>query len=637
MVYDNPQDPYATGETPKYFISGKPKVFTPQNWILIAGLVLMTLLLGVFCFLSYQSTNESITTITESHTRSASEAMALAGVVLLEQSDTALGASKFIENALAADPDLVSVRIKDADGQTVFESGRVEADDAAFINQQISKLHTGNDEDGDTIGTLEVTFREKAKSQVAQALRTTVLVTFFSAWIIGCLVLVALIWLVSKQLRILAQGVKRLSSGDFGYRIPTRELWGELKHLAEAFNDMSQRLRLYEDQNIDTLTFERNKLEAILLSISNGVMVTDNDHVIVIMNDSACQMLDISSAGDLLDRPVSAYTNDEGESCFEPIFKDFQRQLNRGMDMHDTIFTRTVELGARSLQVIISPIYDAEGVSLGAVTIMHDITRETEIDRMKTQFISNVSHELRTPVTTIKSYVDTLYNHGQELDKETYQEFLETINNESDRLKKMVNDILDFSRLEAPEYKMEMDYQDISPLINLTIQSIKMLAEQKDLTISTAIETGLPKVYMNSDSIERVLRNLLSNAIKYTDEGGRIKVRAELSSDGACLEVSVEDTGVGVPYEHLDRIWDRFYRIENKVHTVKGTGLGLHLVKVAIEEHHHGQVFVRSELGQGSVFGFRIPLTPGGDAINSSVSDDDYETTRPRRSSLSAQ
>ncbi len=162
---------------------------------------------------------------------------------------------------------------------------------------------------------------------------------------------------------------------------------------------------------------------------------------------------------------------------------------------------------------------------------------------------------------------------------------------------------------------MEMDFQDITPLINITVQSVKMLADQKQLMISTTIESNLPKIYMNSDSIERVIRNLLGNAIKYTSEGGRIKVRAEVIKNGRELEVSVEDTGIGIPEEHLDHIWDRFYRIENKVHTVKGTGLGLHLVKVAIEEHHHGEVFVQSKIGQGSIFGFRLPLIPGNQDI----------------------
>jgi two-component system sensor histidine kinase NblS len=226
--------------------------------------------------------------------------------------------------------------------------------------------------------------------------------------------------------------------------------------------------------------------------------------------------------------------------------------------------------------------------------------------------------------------VDTIYNHGNELDPETYQEFIETINVETDRLKKLVNDILDFSRLEEGGYRLELEQQDITPIINLTVQSLKVLAQQKNLTVSTAIESNLPKVYINSDSIERVLRNLLSNAIKYTPDGGRIKVRAELAESGDALVVTVQDTGIGIPEEHLPHIFERFYRVENKVHTVKGTGLGLHLVKITIEEHHQGEVFVKSEMGVGSSFGFRLPLALIEKETNSTPSEEIYEVSPER-------
>jgi two-component system sensor histidine kinase NblS len=153
-----------------------------------------------------------------------------------------------------------------------------------------------------------------------------------------------------------------------------------------------------------------------------------------------------------------------------------------------------------------------------------------------------------------------------------------------------------------------MDYQEITPIINLTMQSVKLLADEKHLAVSTALESNLPKVYMNGDSMERVLRNLLSNAIKYTPDNGRIRIKAELVDDGESIMVQVEDTGIGIPEEHLDYIWDRFYRVENEVHTIKGTGLGLHLVKVAIEQHHQGRVFAKSVLGKGSTIGFVIPV-----------------------------
>jgi two-component system sensor histidine kinase NblS len=196
------------------------------------------------------------------------------------------------------------------------------------------------------------------------------------------------------------------------------------------------------------------------------------------------------------------------------------------------------------------------------------------------------------------------------LDEATRVEFMDTLYQETDRLKKMVNDVLDFSKLQE-EATLRRDWQDIAPIINLTVQSFKVLAKQKELAISTNIESNLPQLLIHSETIERVMRNLLSNAIKYTDQGGRVKVRAELADDdelGQCVEISVEDTGIGIQKHYLPKIFDRFFRVENDVHTVKGTGLGLHLVKVAIEKHHDGEVFVTSEAGKGSTFGFRLPV-----------------------------
>ena len=305
---------------------------------------------------------------------------------------------------------------------------------------------------------------------------------------------------------------------------------------------------------------------------------------------------------------ISDYVTTENIKCFSPLVSEFQALCKDHGGKLPEFFSKTVELPERAMKVIISPIEDSEGQTLGFVMIMHDVTREYEVDKLKTNFISNVSHELRTPVTTIKSYVDTIYNHGEELDKETYSEFIETINVETDRLKKLVNDILDFSRLEEGNFDLEKEEADITPVINLTVQSVKVLAQQKNIAITTAIESNLPRVWINSDSIERVLRNLLSNAIKYTPNDGKIKLRAEVSEVGDSLEISVQDNGIGIPEEHLPHIFERFYRVENEVHTIKGTGLGLHLVKIAIEKHHNGEVFVHSKVDNGSTFGFRLPL-----------------------------
>ena len=203
-----------------------------------------------------------------------------------------------------------------------------------------------------------------------------------------------------------------------------------------------------------------------------------------------------------------------------------------------------------------------------------------------------------------------MYNHSKDFDEKTNQEFFDVINKEAARLQKMVNDILDFSRLESGNINVEKEKTNIVPVIEQQLKSMQVLAEEKNVTFSLIKEPDLPEIPINVDSIERALNNLLSNAIKYSPENGRIKVRAELARDPNYIEVSVEDQGCGIPEEHQKKIFERFYRVENDTHTVKGTGLGLHLVKVTIEKHHQGQVFVKSKPGEGSTFGFRLPINP---------------------------
>jgi PAS domain S-box-containing protein len=467
---------------------------------------------------------------------------------------------------------------------------------------------------GPMLGEVHLKLNGHTLNDIAGATKTTVLVVFFSAWIVSIVAVFLNTYILSKHLRRLVRGVQHLSTGDFGYKINESDLWGELKQLAELFNDMSVRLRNYEDQNLDTITFERNKLEAVLLSIADGVVVCDMTGEMIIINESACAMLGAAHSRQLVGMPIQQYIAVDSSRPFETVINEFDKLCAEYHSKLPEAFSRQVTMPGLSIRVIVSPIHDADGQNLGFVMIMHDVTKAVEVDKLKTNFISNVSHELRTPVTTIKSYVDTLYNHGKELDEETYHEFLETIHLETDRLKKLVNDILDFSRLEEGNIALDKEFCEIAPIINLTAQSVKLLAEQKNLTITMAIESGLPALPINSDSIERALRNLLSNAIKYTPDGGRIKIRADLSPPDTqghqYLVVAVQDTGIGIPEEHLPHIFDRFYRVENKVHTVKGTGLGLHLVKMTVEKHHQGQVFVESTPGQGSTFGFKLPLKP---------------------------
>ena len=518
-----------------------------------------------------------------------------------------------VNSLLSGSTDLVGIAFQDPDGRTLFEQDVDQSQTKRrYWRTYIARIeHACNNAPKTFLGTVQIQLSGQTIETIMASTQLLVMVLFISAWLVSILAIGANTMVLHKQLNRLVQGVKRLSSGDFGYKIAHGDLWGDMKTLAQAFNNMSLRLRAYEDQNLDAITYERNKLQAVLLSMADGLIVCGRDGELMMLNDAACSHLGVESSAALLRTNMRAYKTLEGERCFEPVINDFESWIADHPDSAE-IFTRQVEMPTITLKVLIALIEDPNGEDLGFVISTRDITREAEVDRLKTNFISNVSHELRTPVTTIKSYVDTLYNHADELDEETKQEFMHTLQVETDRLKKMVNDILDFTKLEETHQSLAMEWQDMTPILQLTVQSFKVLAQQKNLMVSTAIESNLPEVFINSDTIERVMRNLLSNAIKYTNEGGRIKVRAELSEQGDAVIVSVDDTGIGIEEAHLSQIFDRFYRVENKVHTIKGTGLGLHLVKIAIEKHHKGEVFVKSKAGVGSSFGFRLYLHQDG-------------------------
>jgi signal transduction histidine kinase len=476
---------------------------------------------------------------------------------------------------------------------------------------------------GKVIGQVVLTLTGRRLQDLLEMSQPILIVPFASAWLLTVLVIMVMTYVWMKQLELIVNAVQRLSKGEFGVRLPALHFTGLQRQLAEDINEMSRRLKIYEDHNIETILFERRKLEASLQSIVDGVIVCGHNDEVVFINDAALRLLDLHSPQESLGRSIVHYQDDHGGIPFSPIVDAFKESLTKlpptPKESDDTWFmkpfSQVLELRPQlALQIIVAPLRQAtrsfkEDVNTGGyVLIMHNITREREVDKLKTGFISNVSHELRTPVTTIKSYVDTLFHHRKDLDASTQDEFFETLHIETERLKKLVNDILDFSRLDEGQVELECSWEPLAPLISLTLQSVKVLAQHKQISLSTAIESDLPPVYIHNDSMERVMLNLLSNAIKYTPESGRVKVTAELTEDRTGVKVSIQDTGIGISPQDLNHVFDRFYRVENKVHTVKGTGLGLHLVKITIEKHHGGQVFANSQEGKGSTFGFILPL-----------------------------
>jgi signal transduction histidine kinase len=245
-------------------------------------------------------------------------------------------------------------------------------------------------------------------------------------------------------------------------------------------------------------------------------------------------------------------------------------------------------------------------IFLGAFLIARDISRESEIMRLKSEFVHNVSHEFKTPLTLIRLYAETLQRKGN-LASEQKQEAYQIITKESERLSHMINNVLDFSRIEMGKKEFNFVKGDLSNLVRETVDSYRYHLEKKGFTIHTDIASDLPETSFDREAMASVVINLLSNAMKFSPQKKEVTVRLYTENDNAVLQVA--DKGIGINPKELDRIFERFYRITDKVVSeTRGSGLGLPLVKHIIEMHG-GEIKVESDSGKGSIFSVVLPIS----------------------------
>ena len=585
-----------------------------QNKLILLGLVVSTILIVGLAVFAITNIQQKISEVYSGFGEILTKTLAIESVEItknVQEFEKFSTLQAHTHSIINSNNEIAFVEFQDDKNNIIYSSKKEYPNRAQQAKITSSaQMIVNNDGVKTTIGKVTVGLTGGATKDISHATRNSMLVVFTVAWLVFTFVILINTILITRELSMLHHGVKKITTGQFGYTLDDKNTSGEIKDLINAFNNMSLRLHQYEEQNIDQLTLERNKFEAVLMSIVNGVVVCDNYDNVVLVNNAAKKMLEVEDS-QILNTKIQMYCDTDGELCFKEKIEQFKDTPLDVMENKPLEFN--IEVDSRVIKAVISPMFSSNQEYVGYVIVLIDVTKEVEIDRMKSNFISNVSHELRTPVTVLRTYIDTIYNHSDEFDEQTNKEFFEVINKEAARLQKMVNDILDFSRLESGNVNVEKELTDIVPLIESEIKSMQILAEEKHVTFSLIKEPDLPQIPINADSIERALNNLLSNAIKYSPENGRIKVRAEIARDPKYVEVSVEDQGCGISEEHQKKIFERFYRVENDTHTVKGTGLGLHLVKITIEKHHKGEVFVKSKPGEGSTFGFRLPINPPED------------------------
>ncbi len=579
---------------------------TTQNRLIIFGLIISTILIVAIAIFAIFNIQKKLNEGYQNFGQVISKTLAIESVEITKNlppdkiQDTLKAHSKSI---LKSNNDIVFIEFRDTNGKIIFSDKNDIQSDSNKPNIQVTSPMTAIGENN-PIGSVTVGLSGNIVNQIKTTTRASLLFVFMMVWIVFAFVILINTYLITRELRILRNGVKNISTGNFGYKIEGQDVSVEVKELFDAFNDMSAKLHLYEEQNIEQLTLERNKLEAVLLSIANGVVVCDDDDKVVLVNNAAQKLLEVDET-QLLNTQIQQYIDTSGNYCFKDKIEQFKDTPLEEIENKPIEFNIIVD--ERVIKSIISPMFTRNKDYVGYIIVLIDMTKEAEMEQMRAGFISNVSHELRTPVTVLRSYIDTLYNYGNEFDYDTQKEFIGTINQEIIRLNKMVNDILDFSRIEA-NAELEKEQNNISELIYDCVNQVNVLTKEHNLHITIDNTANPPEFMFNYDGIERALTNYLSNAIKYSPENGEIKVKLEYDANNKEITVTVTDNGCGIAPEHQKKIFDRFYRVENNTHTIKGTGLGLNLVKTTIEKHHNGRVFVHSEVGKGATFGFVLPV-----------------------------
>ncbi|MDX2114819.1 MAG: ATP-binding protein [Planctomycetota bacterium] len=348
---------------------------------------------------------------------------------------------------------------------------------------------------------------------------------------------------------------------------------------------------------------DRQHGEAILNTLRDAVIVTDSFNEVTLANAPAARLLGFDLDG-AAHKPVDEVVRDEE---LRRMIEDVRRSGVVSKTKHAEHTLSPPQGGSASFDVTIAALPGAKEEVGGVVTILRDVTREKEISQMKSDFVSQASHELRTPISSINAYVEMLLD-AETQDEAQRQEFYGVIKGEAERLSRMIDNMLNISRIEAGIVSVDRVEVDFAKLIRGVIETMAPQAKAKQIMLVEKIGPLIYTAESDRDMMHQVVMNLVSNAIKYTPEGGRVTVAVENDDASRSVLVSVSDTGLGIPPDALPRLFEKFFRIENYKRVAKGTGLGLNLVKHIVETVHRGQIGVTSQVGMGSRFWFTVPF-----------------------------
>lgn len=439
---------------------------------------------------------------------------------------------------------------------------------------------------------------EKARADARRAIFSTVIVAsaaslialFFSLFFAERLV---------RPLRRLVEGAKKVSAGEFSVQVPV-ETSDELGQLASEFNGMTGELRRYHMMNVDRIVAEKNKGEAILASIEDGLVVFDQDGRVTGVNPAGCRILnatfnekEVLTCREILPAAVAC----------EAVAETLQTGVQPDLSDDRRIIALTGEDGPRQYLFSATAIGGNRQKLSGAVLLLKDITQLREVERLKSEFVMAASHELRTPLTSLGMGVDLLIEHAMQYLPDREKELLHAAHDEVHRMKSMIHDLLDLSKIETGRIDLEFEKITVATLFEHARDIFKGQVSMKHVNLTIDDTEFMPLVRADANKIVWVLSNLISNALRYVGEGGHIRLSAE--KNGRDVHIAVEDDGIGIPQEYQTKIFQKFVRVNRE----EGgrTGLGLAICKEIVRAHG-GTIRVESDSGKGSTFIFTLPI-----------------------------
>ncbi|CDE10908.1 signal transduction histidine kinase [Clostridium sp. CAG:354] len=411
-------------------------------------------------------------------------------------------------------------------------------------------------------------------------------VSMISLVLLGAISIIVGIFLsktVVKPIDKLIKNAEKLTSKEKNAHVKNKN---EIDNLADTFEEMTTKLQT----NLSEISTQKKQMETILLHMSDGIIAFNMEGKVILINPAATRALSIM----------------EEDTDFETIFKNVNIEINMEKIIYLEDWTSSeqkVKVKDRYLNLAFEILKDEKDRPAGVMVLIQDITEHVKLDNMRKEFVADVSHELKTPITSIMGYADTLLETDH--DKVIETKFLGVISSEAKRMSKLVTDLLSLSRFDSNKTNIVKEEFDLGELAKKCQEKLQIEIDKKHLQVHCLVTANVPPVYAEKDGIERVIINILSNSIKYTNENGTINIYVGFVYNDAYIKFI--DTGIGIPEEDLERIFERFYRVDKaRTREMGGTGLGLSIAK-EILDRNNGTIDIKSKLNEGTEVVIRIP------------------------------